>query len=85
METKQIEQIDILEFQNYCLAFYGKKGIYSHNLNGGVSPNLMKKAIQIYLITLTSTEKSYEISYRVWGGGDTLDRERVREILEILI
>ena len=85
METNKITKTEIKEFQNYCLGFYGKNGIYSDELKGGVSSKFMSKAIQIYLITLTSTEKSYEISNRVWGGGDSLDRERVRGILEVLI
>ena len=47
METKQITQTDIKEFQNYCLGFYGKNGIYSDELKGGVSSKLMSKAINI--------------------------------------
>jgi hypothetical protein len=77
METKQITQTDIKEFQNYCLGFYGKKGIYSDELKGGVSSKLMSKAINIYIVSINEI--------RNWGGGDSLDRERVRQILEILI
>ena len=57
--------------------FYGANGIYSDELKGGVSSNLLRKAIQIYLLSLNEL--------RSWGGGDSLDRERVREILEVLI
>ena len=77
MENKQITKTEIKEFQNYCLGFYGKNGIYSDELKGGVSSNLMSKAIQIYLLSINEM--------RNWGGGDSLDRERVREILEVLI
>jgi hypothetical protein len=77
METKQITQTDITEFQNYCLKFYGKNGIYSDELKGGVSSKLMSKAINIYIVSINEI--------RNWGGGDSLDRERVRQILEILI
>lgn len=77
MENKQITKTEIKEFQNYCLGFYGKNGIYSDELKGGVSSNLMSKAIQIYLLSINEM--------RNWGGGDSLDRERVRGILEVLI
>ena len=77
METNKITKTEIKEFQNYCLGFYGKNGIYSDELKGGVSSNLMSKAIQIYLLSINEM--------RNWGGGDSLDRERVRGILEVLI
>jgi hypothetical protein len=77
MENKQITKTELQDFKNYCLEFYGTKGIYSDELNGGVSSNLLSKAIQIYLLSLNEL--------RNWGGGDSLDRERVREILEVLI
>jgi hypothetical protein len=77
METKQITTTDIKEFQNYCLEFYGKNGIYFDELKGGVSPKLMSKAIKIYFLSMNDL--------RTWGGGDSLDRERVRQILEILV
>jgi hypothetical protein len=77
MEIKQITKTDITEFQNYCLGFYGKNGVYSDELKGGVSPNLMSKAIRIYFLSMNDL--------KTWGGGDSIDRLRVRDILEILI
>ena len=77
METNKITKTELQEFQNYCLGFYGKNGIYSDELKGGVSSKLMSKAIQIYLLSINEM--------RNWGGGDSLDRERVRGILEVLI
>jgi hypothetical protein len=77
MEIKQITKTDIKEFQNYCLGFYGKNGVYSDELKGGVSTNLMSKAIKIYFLSMNDL--------KTWGGGDSIDRLRVRDILEILI
>ena len=77
MEIKQITKTDIKEFQNYCLGFYGKNGVYSDELKGGVSINLMSKAIKIYFLSMNDL--------KTWGGGDSIDRLRVRDILEILI
>ena len=77
MENKKILKTELKEFHLYCMEFYGSNGIYSDELKGGVSSNLLRKAIQIYLLSLNEL--------RSWGGGDSLDRERVREILEVLI
>jgi hypothetical protein len=77
MENKQITKTELKEFQLYCFEFYGANGIYSDELKGGVSSNLLRKAIEIYLLSINEV--------RSWGGGDSLDRERVREILEVLI
>ena len=77
METNKITKTEIKEFQLYCFEFYGANGIYSDELKGGASSNLLRKAIEIYLLSINEL--------RSWGGGDSVDRERVREILEILI
>jgi hypothetical protein len=77
MEIKEITQTEITEFQNYCFAFYGENGIYSDELKGGASFELMSKAIRIYFLSMNDL--------KTWGGGDSIDRLRVRDILEILI
>ena len=77
MEIKQITKTELQEFQNYCLGFYGKNGIYSDELKGGVNTLLMSKAIRIYFLSMNDL--------KTWGGGDSIDRLRVRDILEVLI
>jgi len=77
MEIKQITKTELQEFQNYCLGFYGVNGVYSDELKGGVNTLLMSKAIRIYFLSMNDL--------KTWGGGDSIDRLRVRDILEVLI
>jgi hypothetical protein len=71
---KKVNPNDINEFISYCNNFYGKSGIYAKQLNGGFSVTEIKKAILQYMDKLGEQ--------KTWGDGDSLDRERVREILE---
>ena len=59
------------EFRDYVHSFYGKDGIY--DLGCGV-PDI-ENAIMKYVASCL------EVAER-WGGGDSIDRERVRAILE---
>ena len=59
------------DFRDYVHLFYGKDAIY--DLGCGI-PDI-QEAILEYAV------KCMDIADH-WGGGDTLDRERVREILE---
>jgi hypothetical protein len=70
-----IKAIELERFLNYVNDFYGKKGIFAHQLNGGFTKMQLKKAIATYIDSLDEDT--------TWGGGDTIDRERVREILEM--
>ena len=72
----KIHPLEINEFISYCNEFYGKDGVYSQDLNGGegFSANEIKQAVEKYLQELGSQ--------KTWGDGDSLDRERVREILQ---
>lgn len=61
------------DFRDYVHSFYGKDGIY--DLGCGI-PDI-ENAIMKYIAECASTDiQDY------WGGGDSLDRERVRSILE---
>ena len=77
------------QFINYCLDFYGKCGIYPlanpviHNKF--VVRDDVLKAFKKYKSLLDAAEQleketETETLYS-WGDGDSLDRERVRDIL----
>ena len=53
------------EFFEYCKSFYGKGGLYELNYTKGQ----ILKGINTYF---KKTNEDYS-----WGGGDSLDRERV--------
>lgn len=59
------------EFRDYVHSFYGKDGVY--DLGCGI-PDI-EKAILLYVCRCLQLENH-------WGDGDSLDRERVRIILE---
>ena len=63
--------VELNEFRDYVHKFYGKDAIY--DLGCGI-PDI-QEAILEYAV------KCMDIA-DYWGGGDTVDRERVREILE---
>ena len=67
-----IEKKDIELFTNYVNSFYNKDdGIYPIATSEEID-----EAIQEYLDSLIDHE------WMEWGYGDSLDRERVREILQ---
>ena len=63
--------VELKSFRDYVWMFYGKDNIY--DLGVGI-PDI-ETAIMKY------AAKCMEIADH-WGGGDSLDRERVRHILE---
>ena len=63
-----------LNFMNYLYEFYGDGGIYDL----GATRNMIKSACLIYLISIAQDKEKNT----TWGDGDSLDRERVRSILE---
>ena len=77
------------QFINYVLDFYGKGGIYPLAdpiiSNKFVESDDVLKAFKKYKILLDASiqlEKESKIENRyTWGDGDSLDRERVRDIL----
>ena len=63
----------LVEFRDYVHSFYGKDGIYDL----GCSIPEIEVAIMDYIKIVSDPDRFEE-----WGDGDSLDRERVREILE---
>ena len=59
------------DFRDYVHSFYGKDGLY--DLGCGI-PHI-EAAIMNYAVTCMNIKDH-------WGGGDSVDRERVRVILE---
>lgn len=68
------------EFRDYVHSFYGKDGIY--DLGCGI-PDI-EKAILQYVCHCLQLENRWNDGFvrNHWGDGDSLDRERVRFILE---
>lgn len=71
------------EFIEYVTSFYGKRGIYADFFKNdsvvqgkpdGASVAEIQKAVDEYL------EQSKKDA-KIWGGGDSIDRERVRDIM----
>ena len=71
------------QFINYVLDFYGKSGIYPLAdpviYNKFVERDDVLKAFKKYK-SLLNIARLLRTNY-TWGGGDSLDRERVRDIL----
>jgi len=77
------------QFINYVLDFYGQNGLYPLAdpiiSNKFVERDDVLKAFEKYKTILDASillEKELKIENRyTWGNGDSLDRERVRDIL----
>ena len=66
-----------VKFVDYIEDFYGKYGIYDL----GATRQDCKEACLIYLIALATNGEELG----TWGDGDTVDRERVRVVLEEIL
>ena len=71
------------EFISYVLSFYGETGIYPENKR---TKEQVSYATCMYLDACSyyaEQDKKYGSDFKVmvWGGGDSLDRERVRDIM----
>ena len=64
---------DLQLFKTYVLSFYGYEGIYPI---AGLTGAEVEKAIMAYLTACSNPN-----THMTWGDGDSLDRERVRDIL----
>ena len=64
------------EFINYCLDFYGQGGLYDQ----GRTKEQIAFATTVYLDACAYYEEN-NMPNMTWGGGDSLDRERVRDIM----
>jgi len=63
---------DYESFVDYIHSFYGKDGIYASDFGSGASDAEIKSAVDSYLA---------DVKPENFGGGDSLDRERVRDIM----
>lgn len=63
----------LVQFRNYVLSFYAYDGIYPIE---ELSVAKVEKSIQQYIELCASPKNHFE-----WGDGDSLDRERVRDII----
>lgn len=64
---------DLVEFRNYVLSFYAYDGIYPVE---GLDVPIVERTIMKYLEICSSTTR-----HETWGQGDSLDRERVRDLI----
>ena len=64
------------EFINYCLDFYGQGGLYDQ----GRTEEQIAYATTVYLDACAYYEEN-NMPNMTWGGGDSLDRERVRDLM----
>lgn len=77
------------DFVNYVFSFYGKlgqnlsgvfdEGIYVNEewCRGGFTVEEVSNAVDKYIQSIDASENAFS----TWGDGDSLDRERVRDIL----
>ncbi len=64
---------ELVHFRNYVLSFYAYDGLYPIE---GLSVDVVERAIMEYLEICSSTTR-----HETWGQGDSLDRERVRDLI----
>ena len=65
----KIDNREIKTFKKYVNEFYGKKGIYAGEYKGGFSKTKISIAVDKYI----------KDSKTKWGGGDSVDRELMRD------
>ena len=64
------------KFLDYVYSYYGKGGLYARDFkNRGFDRRTIERAIMVYIGDVRKGKTE-------WGGGDTIDRERVRTILQ---
>ena len=69
MNIADMTKEDLKNFVDYCMAFYAKDGIYELNF----TENEVLLATELYMIQLLNAGQEF--------CSDTLDRERVRDIV----
>jgi hypothetical protein len=70
---------DVYAFVDYVNDFYGKDGIYAEDFaNHGFTKREIKEAVNKYI---SDIDKRDDDNF-TWGGGDSVDRERVRQYLQ---
>jgi hypothetical protein len=73
--TMNSQPIPPLAFTNYCRDFYeiGRKGVIYPIADG----DQIKRAVNVYMGAVADPHHPWN-----WGDGDSVDRERVRSIIE---
>tara|TARA_Y100001973_G_C5202472_1_gene338885 strand:- start:3400 stop:3849 length:450 start_codon:yes stop_codon:yes gene_type:complete len=66
---------EFIEFVNYVYDFYGEDGIYPEN-------NRTKPQIRVATLIYLKSINELNSDHFTWGGGDSVDRERVRDIMD---
>jgi hypothetical protein len=70
------DRVKLNRFSDYVNSFYGKGGVYARDFkNGGFDRKTIERAIMVYIDDVRKGKVE-------WGDGDSIDRERVRMILE---
>ena len=69
----------LLEFVDYIWSFYGEHDETLYPIKGLTKKDIFD-AIFVYRDRLVDAEKN-GLEHYTWGDGDSLDRERVRDIL----
>ena len=69
--NEKVSIAELVDFATYVESFYGNAPDAVYPI--GASPKMIIAAISKYIQSLSETV--------TWGGGDSLDRERVRDIL----
>ena len=81
VQKAKIGNQEILEFVNYVNEFYNPEtGIFPIK---GATVSAIVKAINTYIQGVYESDGIYVEGFtgQTWGGGDSVDRERVRDII----
>lgn len=81
---------DIQEFADYCMMFYGENTAHSLGNVEGFTMGTCMIAINEYLTgnypcveeNFVEDENGNKLPTHLWGGGDTIDREKILGIFE---
>ena len=70
---------NLQEFIDYVWLFYGEHSETIYPIKGLTKDDILD-AFKVYCRRIQDAEKDIN-PYYTWGGGDSLDRERVRDII----
>ena len=73
LSTTPIDNLELKEFVDYCLSYYGEGEMYSHFFNTPVTELRVVEATFNHINHLIEDGREFE--------GDTLDREAVRDLM----
>jgi len=76
-QPAKIENNEVLDFVEYVHTFYNPEtGVFPIK---GATVEEITKAIKTYIKNVYQPVEGWELD--TWGGGDSVDRERVRDII----